>query len=118
MRFIPAPENPDDFFTDNISDSSRSSFSPSQRGHSLSVSPLLLPHPPPSPPSSFTGLIQTHKGDDIEAYSQIHPTTTPSSSSSRAAYNPLQSEVNGHHNNGKGTTNGRNGQLKAMNIGK
>jgi hypothetical protein len=32
MRFIPVQENPEDFFTDSISESSRSSFSPSQRG--------------------------------------------------------------------------------------
>lgn len=32
MRFIPVQESPDDFFVDSISDSSRSSFSPSQRG--------------------------------------------------------------------------------------
>lgn len=100
MRFIPAPENPDDFFTDSISDSSTSSFSPSQRGplifpiRSLTLTPL--------------GLIQTHKRDDIEAYSMIHPGAN--FSSSRPAYNPLQGDENGHRSNGTGR--------KGLNIGR
>lgn len=103
MRFIPAPENPDDFFTDSISDSSRSSFTPSQRGKILPIlsPPLLTPFF-----STFIGLIQAHKGDDIEAFSQLQ--RTPSSRS----YNPLQQgEV-------IGSQNGRNGHMKSMSIGK
>lgn len=95
MRFIPARENPDDFFTDSISDSSRSSFTPSQRGNHDNELSILI----------FLGLI--HKGDDIEAFSQLQ--RTPSASLS---YNPLQQgEV-------VGGLNGSNRSMKSMSIGR